>query len=38
MPADVYFGRSYEVLSERAKINRLTMQKRKKGLLAEQTA
>jgi len=28
-PADVYFGRQYEVLSKRAKIKRLTMQKRK---------
>ena len=37
-PADVYFGRQYAVLSERAKIKRLTMQKRKKEYLAEQAA
>jgi len=29
-PADVYFGRQVAVLSERAKIKRLTMQKRKR--------
>ena len=37
-PADVYFGRQYEVLSERAKIKRLTMQKRKQEYLAEKAA
>ncbi len=37
-PADVYFGRQYAVLSERAKIKRLTMQKRKKEYLAEKAA
>jgi len=37
-PADVYFGRQYEVLSERAKIKQLTMRKRKKEYLAEQAA
>ena len=37
-PADVYFGRQYEVLSKRAKIKRLTMQKRKQEYLAEQAA
>jgi uncharacterized paraquat-inducible protein A len=33
-PADVYFGRHYAVPSERAKIKRLTMQKRKQEYLA----
>jgi len=37
-PADVYFGRQYAVLSERAKIKRLTMQKRKREYLAEKAA
>jgi putative transposase len=37
-PADVYFGRQHAVLSERAKIKRLTMQKRKKEYLAERAA
>ena len=37
-PSDVYFGRQYEVLSERAKIKRLTMQRRKKEFLADQAA
>ncbi len=37
-PADVYFGRQYAVLSERTKIKRLTMQKRKKEYLAEKAA
>ncbi len=37
-PADVYFGRQYAVLSERAKIKQLTMQKRKRDYLAEQAA
>ena len=29
-PADVYFGRQHEVLTERAKIKRLTMKRRKR--------
>jgi hypothetical protein len=37
-PADVYFGRQYVVLSERAKIKRLTMRKRKQEYLAEKAA
>jgi hypothetical protein len=37
-PADVYFGRQYEVLTERAKIKRLTMKKRKWEYLAERAA
>jgi transposase InsO family protein len=37
-PADVYFGRQYAVLSERAKIKRLTMQQRRKDYLAERAA
>ncbi len=37
-PADVYFGRQYAVLSERAKIKQLTMRKRKKDYLAERAA
>jgi putative transposase len=37
-PSDVCFGRQYEVLSERAKIKRLTTQKRKKEVLAEEAA
>jgi transposase InsO family protein len=37
-PADVYFGRQYAVLSERAKIKRLTMQKRKQEYMAEKAA
>jgi hypothetical protein len=37
-PADVYFGRQYAVLSERAKIKRLTMRKRKQEYLAERAA
>ena len=37
-PADVYFGRQYAVLSERAKIKRLTMQQRRKDYLAEKAA
>jgi putative transposase len=37
-PADVYFGRQYAVLSERAKIKRLTMKKRKQEYLAEKAA
>ena len=37
-PADVYLGRQYAVLTERAKIKRLTMQRRKKESLAEKAA
>ena len=37
-PADVYFGRQYAVLSERAKIKRLTMEQRRKDYLAEKAA
>jgi hypothetical protein len=37
-PADVYFGRQYEVLTERAKIKRLTMKRRKKEYLAARAA
>lgn len=36
--ADVYFGRQYAVLSERAKIKRLTMLQRRKDDLAEKAA
>ena len=37
-PADVYHGRHHQVLSERARIKRLTMQRRKKLNLAVQAA
>ena len=37
-PADVYFGRQHEVLTERSKIKQLTMQRRKKEYLASQAA
>jgi hypothetical protein len=37
-PADVYFGRQYEVLTERAKIKRLPMKKRKREYLAASAA
>jgi hypothetical protein len=37
-PADVYFGRQYEVLTERAKIKRLTMKRRKREYLAASAA
>ena len=33
-PADVYFGRQHTVLTERSKIKRRTMQRRKKEYLA----
>jgi putative transposase len=36
--ADVYFGRQYEVLTERAKIKRLTMKRRKRECLAARAA
>jgi putative transposase len=37
-PADVYFGRRYAVLSERGKIKRLTMKRRKREYLAGKAA
>ncbi len=37
-PADVYFGRQYAVLTERDKIKRLTMKRRKKEYLAARAA
>ena len=37
-PADVYYGRHYEVISERKKIKRRTMQRRKKEYLAAKAA
>jgi putative transposase len=37
-PADVYFGRQYAVLSERSKIERKTMERRKKEYLAQKAA
>jgi transposase InsO family protein len=37
-PADVYFGRQYAVLTERDKIKRLTMNRRKKEYLAQKAA
>jgi len=37
-PADVCFGRQYEVLGERTRIKRLTMKKRKRDYLAERAA
>ncbi len=37
-PADVYFGRQYEVLTERSKIKRRTMERRKKEYLALKAA
>lgn len=37
-PADVYFGRQYEVLTERSKIKRRTMDRRKKEYLAQKAA
>jgi hypothetical protein len=38
IPADVYYGRRYAVLTERAKIKRLTMRKRKREYLAGKAA
>jgi hypothetical protein len=35
---DVYFGRQYQVLTERARIKRLTMKRRKKEYLASKAA
>jgi len=37
-PADVYFGRQHAVLTERSKIKRITMQRRKKEYLAGKAA
>jgi len=37
-PSDVYFGRQYAVLSERPKIKRRTMERRKKEYLAQKAA
>jgi transposase InsO family protein len=37
-PADVYFGRQYAVLTERDRIKRLTMQRRKKEYFAAKAA
>ncbi len=37
-PADVYFGRQYEIVSERDRIKRRTMRKRKKEYLAARAA
>jgi len=37
-PADCYFGRQYAVLSERSKIKRRTMERRKKEYLALKAA
>jgi transposase InsO family protein len=37
-PADVYFGRQYEVLTKRSKIKRKTMERRKKEYLAQKAA
>ena len=37
-PADVYFGRRYEVLTQRAKIKRKTMQRRKREYFATKAA
>ena len=37
-PADVYYGRQYEVLTKRSKIKRKTMERRKKEYLAQKAA
>ena len=37
-PADAYFGRKYAVVSERARIKKRTMRKRKKEYLAGMAA
>jgi hypothetical protein len=37
-PADVYFGRQFEVLSKRSKIKRRTMERRTKEYLAQKAA
>jgi hypothetical protein len=35
---DLYFGRQHAVLTERARIKRLTVEQRRNGCLAEKTA
>ena len=37
-PADVYYGRQYEVLTKRSKIKRRTMKRRKKEYFAQKAA
>ena len=37
-PADVYFGRQYEIITERNRIKNRTMRKRKKEYLAAKAA
>jgi putative transposase len=37
-PADFYFGRQYEVLTERSKIKQRTMERRKKEYVAQEAA
>jgi tRNA G10 N-methylase Trm11 len=37
-PADVYYGRQYEVLTKRSKIKRRTMKRGKKEYLAQKAA
>jgi hypothetical protein len=37
-PADVYFGRQYEIITERDRIKKRTMRKRKKEYLAAKAA
>jgi hypothetical protein len=37
-PADVYFGRQYEVLTKRSKIKRRTMNRRKMEHMASKAA
>jgi transposase InsO family protein len=37
-PADVYYGRQYAVLTERSKIKRRTMERRKKEYVAQKAA
>jgi hypothetical protein len=37
-PADVYFGRQYKILSERGRIKRRTMEKRKRLYRADKAA
>ena len=37
-PADVYYGRQYAVLTERSKLKRKTMERRKREYLASKAA
>jgi len=37
-PADVYYGRQYEVLAERSRIKRRTIEQRKKDYLTQKAA